>query len=110
VATVIASVFDPSHKMSPAVADYSWSFYSTLSIIEILLMWAAAVGLLLFAYWGAALFLAHVAYSMIYVTLFGAGSGGQIVDVLGEVHSIITGCILYAVLFTTVRSKFGKGR
>jgi hypothetical protein len=95
---VTFSVFDEGHEISDEISKYSWRFFSVASIVNIVLLWVASLAAFFALRWSSWLFLLNVAYALAYISVFGGGAGSPLNMVIGTIHSMLAGVILYALL------------
>lgn len=95
---VVLSVLDDSHEISREISGYSWRFFSAASVVNIALLWIASLSAFFLFRWSGWLFLVNVVYALVYVSIFGEGAGSKFVIVIGTIHTILAGAILFALL------------
>lgn len=105
---VTFTVLDDSHEISDAISNYSWRFFSVASVVNIALLWVASLAAFFVFRWSSWLFLVNVAYALAYISVFGAGVGSQLSMVVGTIHTMLAGAILYA-LFSIEYGRMGSG-
>jgi hypothetical protein len=95
---VALSVLDDSHTISKEISGFSWRFFSAASVANIAILWIASLAVFFRFRWSAGLFFVNVAYALTYVLVFGEGSGSKGAMVIGTIHTMLAGAILFALL------------